>query len=113
MSQKAKLVLDERIVEEFQEQAKQTMEYPLDYGRMCVLKRELMELCDVTELEALNILCGHNIKDYINKYERLSRGIVVTPKEYQGVEQVVYKIMEEEAVVYDMDRNVDISTWKK
>lgn len=111
MGQNAKLVLDEKIAEEFQKQAEQTMEYPLDYGRMSSLKRELMELCDVTELESLNILCGRNVKDYIHKYERLSKGIVVVPKEYRGVEQVVYKIMEEETVVYDMDRSVDISTW--
>lgn len=108
------VVFDEKIVKEFQEQAKKTKEYPLDYGCMSILKRELMVLCDVTELEALNILCGHNVKDYIHKYEIKSKGKVVVPKEFEGIEHVTYVITEEERGVYENGLyGGDYARWRK
>ncbi len=35
------------------------------------IERELQELYGVTELEAVNILNGHNVKDYVEKYHRI------------------------------------------
>lgn len=32
---------------------------------------ELRQLCHITELEAVNILRGYNISDYVNKYTLL------------------------------------------
>lgn len=48
-----------------------------------------MEICGVTELEALNILCGRNVRDYINKYTGRGEGRVIEAKKYQGEEYVV------------------------
>ena len=46
-----------------------------DMGEFRRLKTELMDYCDVTEMEAINILRGYHIMDYIRKYEIMS-GIV-------------------------------------
>jgi len=97
---KTQLLLDTKIAKDFQEQAKKLPEYPLDYGAMSKLKKELMELCGVTELEALNILCGRNVSDYINKYTGKAEGRVIEAKEYQGEVYVVYRIDEEEKEIF-------------
>lgn len=96
----AQLLLDAKIAKDFQEQAKKLPEYPLDYGTMSNLKKELVELCGVTELEALNILCGRNVSDYIKKYTGKAVGRVIEAKEYQGEVYVVYRIDEEEKEVF-------------
>lgn len=101
MEQKSFILLDRKIVQDFREQAKKTSEYPLDCGRMTFLKKELMELCGVTELEAFNILCGKNIDDYIKKYAGRAEGKHIDIKEYSGEVQVVYKITEEERDLYE------------
>ena len=43
---------------------------PLDIGMRRELKRNLMEKYSLTEIEAINILNGRNIQDYVVKYER-------------------------------------------
>ena len=98
--EKMQLLLDVKIAKDFQEQAKKLPEYPLDYGTMSNLKKKLMELCGVTELEALNILCGRNVSDYINKYTGKAEGRVIEAKEYQGEVYVVYRIDEEEKEIF-------------
>ena len=96
LKDKTYILLDIKIAEEFHEQAMKTSEYPLDYGKMYSLKKELVDLCGVTELEAHNILCGKNVRDYINKYTGRAEGREIEAKEYEGEVQVVYKITEEE-----------------
>jgi len=100
MQKKTQLLLDAKIAKDFHEQAKKLSEYPLDCGSMTTLKKELMELCGVTELEALNILCGRNVRDYINKYTGKAEGRVIVAKEYQGEVQVVYQINEDERDIF-------------
>lgn len=95
------VLLDWKIAHEFHEQAMKAPEYPLDFGSMTILKKELMALCGVTELEALNILSGRNIGDYINKYVGRAEGRQINVKEYDGEVQVVYKITEDERHVYE------------
>lgn len=36
-----------------------------------ILKKELMEIYGLTELEAINLLNGYYLTDYVNKYERI------------------------------------------
>ena len=100
MQKKTQLLLDAKIAKDFHEQAKRLPEYPLDYGSMSGLKKELVDLCGVTELEALNILCGRNVRDYINKYTGKAEGRVIEVKEYQGEVQVVYKINDDERDIF-------------
>ena len=95
------VLLDKKIARDFHNQAMGTSEYPLDYGRMSQLKKELIKLCGVTELEAHNILCGKNIEDYVNKYTGQAEGRQIEVKEYAGEVQVVYKITEEEKHIYE------------
>ena len=64
------LLIDEKIVKEFQSSAIKTKEYPHDYGEMRELRIKLQELCGITEIEALNILIDRNVGDYIRKYSR-------------------------------------------
>lgn len=97
---KAYILLDAKIANEFHEQALKTSEYPLDYGNMSILKKELMNLCGVTELEAHNILCGKNIRDYIYKYTGKSEGREIEAKEYTGDVEVIFKITEDEREVF-------------
>ncbi len=42
---------------------------PGDTGLRRVLRVNLQERCDITEVEAINILNGHHIDDYVRKYE--------------------------------------------
>lgn len=97
------ILLDAKIAKDFHEQARKTNEYPLDCGRMTELKKELMNLCGVTELEAFNILCCKNVKDYIIKYTGRAEGHKVEIKEYKEDVQVVYKITEEEKDLFGWD----------
>ena len=43
-----------------------------DIGRFRKLKEELMNQCNVIEIEAINILKGYHISDYIRKYDVMS-----------------------------------------
>lgn len=62
------LLLDKKIATYFHELAVRTSEYPLDYGEMRQLRSELQNLCGMTEVEALNVLTGHNVEFYISIY---------------------------------------------
>ncbi len=62
------LALDRKIANLFHSCAKNTKEYPNDYGEMRRLKIELQNLCGITELEAFNVLIYRNVSDYIGKY---------------------------------------------
>lgn len=48
-----------------------------DVGEMRKLRMELMDRCGVTEVEAINILNGYHINDYILKYEIRSGKVVL------------------------------------
>lgn len=48
-----------------------------DVGEMRRLRMELMDRCGVTEVEAINILNGYHINDYILKYEVRSGKVVL------------------------------------
>lgn len=63
------IVLNKKIAMDFHNFAKSLPEYPNDYGAMRELRNDLMRICDVTELEAFNILRGFHIKEYIERYE--------------------------------------------
>ena len=47
-----------------------------DIGEFRKLKNELMKKCNVTEIEAINILNGFHISDYVKKYELISESKV-------------------------------------
>ncbi|MBE5965290.1 MAG: hypothetical protein E7252_10310 [Lachnospira sp.] len=65
--------LTEEICKEYREKAKLLgSNGGQDTGTWRALRMELQELCDITELEAVNILRGMNIRDYVNKYDILS-----------------------------------------
>ena len=48
-----------------------------DTGEMRKLRMELMDRCGVTEVEAINILNGYHINDYVLKYEVRSGKVVL------------------------------------
>lgn len=101
--QKSFVLLDWKIAQDFHKQAMKTPEYPLDCGRMRSLKKELIDLCGVTEIEAINILCGRNVGDYINKYTGRAEGRNIESKGYQGEVQIVYKITDDEKDIFGWD----------
>ena len=41
-----------------------------DIGERRTLRIELQKRCGLTELEAVNVINGHHVQDYIAKYER-------------------------------------------
>ena len=49
---------------------------PVDVGERRELRTELQERYGLTELEAINILNGNLINDYVNKYYRIKNEIV-------------------------------------
>lgn len=62
-------------------------------GKLAEIRRELMENYGVTELEAVNILNGRNVKDYVAKYDRIRNMIPVGV----NVEQIVNEVRREYA----------------
>lgn len=76
------LLIDEKIVKEFQSSARKTNEYPHDCGEMRLLRIRLQELCGITEIEAINILIGRNVGDYIHKYSRTICTEIVNKENY-------------------------------
>ena len=50
-------------------------------GKMYELMSELMEEYGVTQVEAINILNGYHIADYVNKYQRIQNLIPLDVKE--------------------------------
>ena len=67
-----------------------------DIGGFRKLKNELMVRCDVTEIEAVNILKGYHISDYIKKYEILSGKAVlqIDANKRRENRELIYKIAE-------------------
>ncbi len=74
------LLLDRKIAGEFHRCAKQTTEYPNNYGEMSRLRIELQNLCGITELEAINVLTDRNVSDYISKYNGYFKGYYLEDK---------------------------------
>ncbi len=68
--------LDRKIAKEFHASAVRTKEYPYDCGEMRLLRLELMNLCGITEIEALNVLTYRNVGDYIGKYSNCNLGLL-------------------------------------
>ena len=54
---------------------------------------ELQKEYGVTELEAINILKGHNVKDYLNKYYRIQHKIPLMVNEQAICDEVVSEYM--------------------
>lgn len=67
-----------------------------DIGKFRKLKEELMKKYEVTEIEAINILNGYHISDYIKKYEIVSGKTVMTVDSNKRKENrdLIYKIAE-------------------
>lgn len=64
-------LLTSRIAREYQEQARRLPDNGLqDAGKRRELREEIQKRCGLTELEAVNVLNGYYVKDYIVKYER-------------------------------------------
>jgi len=53
---------------------------PQDVDRHRLLSNELQEKYGVTQIEAINILNGLNISDYVNKYKRIQGRIPINGK---------------------------------
>lgn len=67
-------LLSMTIAKEYQQAAKMLQDNGLqDTGQRRGLRIELQKRCGLTELEALNTINGHHVKDYIAKYERRQR----------------------------------------
>lgn len=81
---KSYILLDRKIAREFHRYAKQTTEYPNNYGEMSRLSAELQNLCGITELEAINVLIDRNVSDYISKYNGYFRGYYLEGKVYEA-----------------------------
>jgi len=64
--------LTQEVCEAYREEAAKINEYdPQDVRRHRELRLELQELYGLTEIEAVNILNGNNISDYLLKYKRI------------------------------------------
>lgn len=62
---------DKESAEFYRDIGKVLMNYnPLDIGLRRELRKNLMVKYRLTEIEAINILNGRNIQDYVVKYER-------------------------------------------
>ena len=73
--------LDEAAVEKYMNKAKRFEGSGIqDVGARRLLRIEFQEEYGLSELEALNILNGHNIKFYLERYKRLKEGTWVEEK---------------------------------
>ena len=73
---KEKEWLTQEIAVQYYKKAQRLRNSEQDTGQFRKLKKELMEQCNVLEIEAINILRGFHISDYVKKYENLEKGIV-------------------------------------
>lgn len=58
------------------------------------LQFELMERCDVTELQAINIINGFNICDYVDYYDRMRNNIALKEVDSEYIEWLAQKDIE-------------------
>ena len=64
-------LLSRAIAKEYQRAASTLTDEGLqDIGQRRTLRIELQKRCGLTELEAVNVINGHHVQDYIAKYER-------------------------------------------
>lgn len=64
-------LLSRAIAKEYQRAASALADEGLqDIGQRRTLRIELQKRCGLTELEAVNVINGHHVQDYIAKYER-------------------------------------------
>lgn len=64
-------LLSRAIAKEYQRAASALMDDGIqDIGQRRTLRIELQKRCGLTELEAINVINGHHMQDYITKYER-------------------------------------------
>lgn len=64
-------LLSRAIAKEYQKAASALMDDGIqDIGQRRTLRIELQKRCGLTELEAVNVINGHHVQDYIAKYER-------------------------------------------
>ncbi len=87
----AEVLLTQPIARDFHEFAKTLPEYPMDFGMMRVLRDELVTLCGVSEVEAVNILHGHHLKEYVAQYQYLSEPheLVECKPAYEGLPAIL------------------------
>ena len=70
--------LTREIAMEYQKKAEQLPDNgKQDVGERRKLRIELQEKCGLTEIEAINILNGNHVDQYLNKYYRLQNNIYV------------------------------------
>lgn len=70
--------LTREIAKEYQKKAEQLPDNgKQDVGERRKLRIELQEKCGLTEIEAINILNGNHVDQYLNKYYRLQNNISV------------------------------------
>lgn len=70
--------LTREIAMEYQKKAEQLPDNgKQDVGERRKLRIELQEKCGLTEVEAINILNGNHVDQYLNKYYRLQNNISV------------------------------------
>ena len=62
------------ICEFYHDKAKEISDHSTGDPRFNALCRELKERCDITETQAINILNGYHIKEYVAFHERLQAG---------------------------------------
>ena len=64
-------LLSRSIAKEYQRAASTLADEGIqDTGQRRTLRIELQKRCGLTELEAINVINGHHVQDYIAKYER-------------------------------------------
>ena len=80
------LWIDKNVTDEYRKKALNLGANPNNVGGMRRLSEELQSIYGLVEVEALNILNGHNVNDYITKYYRLQHRIptlLIRTKEYE------------------------------
>lgn len=71
MERKEKLWLTEKVAYDYYNKAKKLPNPEIDIGERRALREELQNKYDICEIEAINIINGHHIKDYVARYEKM------------------------------------------
>lgn len=73
--------ITEEVAEEYQDKFKKQLQNGVSEVDACwELGAELQTIYGVTQIEAMNILKGYQVKDYVNRYERIRKLIPVKKK---------------------------------
>jgi len=98
--------LSKEICKQFQERAKQISNCA-DVGAFRELRIELQNRCGVTEIQAINILNGRHVSEYINQYRMAQESLSLNKVDREYIEWLEEKEAQEQDCIDEFEFEED------